>query len=685
MLWEHTMHNLRSTLLVFAVILSGCATTTSNTNSASLSADVRLAALFTDHMVLQRDTKIPVWGWAAPGDRITVSVGGHTATAKTDKDGKWMARVASLPAGGPHTLTVVGKNTITLNDVLVGDVWLASGQSNMWWPVRNGDFGVKDRETEIAAANFPDIRYFTVPPVTSFTPKDHVETAGWVACSPQTAPNFSAVAYFFGRDLHQALGVPIGLVHSSWGGTLCEAWTSEEALRELPDFKIKLDQMDAEAPNIPKAEAAYKEALAKWNADLATYDKGHQEGNPIWAAPEVDLREWRTASLPGVWEKAGYEDLDGFMWYRKVVELPADWAGKDLTLSLGPINDMDRTWFNGALVGKNEGTHAATVFRNYSVPGNVVSAGANVIAVRVYDIGNVGGICGIPDDLYLTLAGVPNAPKISLAGEWHNRPGAYLRDIPPQPAAPLLREGDPNVPGVLFNAMINPLVPYGIKGAIWYQGESNAGRAFQYRELFPAMISDWRQQWGQGDFPFLFVQLANFMPVAPEPGPSAWAELREAQLMTLKLPNTGMATIIDVGEADDIHPQNKQDVGRRLSLWARHYGGEKLVYSGPLYTRHSIEGNAIRIHFNHVGGGLTTPEGASLKGFAIAGADQKFVWAEARIDGDTVVVSNANVTNPQSVRYAWADNPMCNLYNKEGLPASPFRTDTWPGVTDGNK
>jgi sialate O-acetylesterase len=682
---EHTMNNLRTSLFVFAVILSGCATTPNSTDTANLSADVRLAPLFTDHMVLQRDMKIPVWGWAAPGDLIKVSLANRTATAKADQDGKWMARLAPLPAGGPHTLTVTGKNTITLNDVLVGDVWLASGQSNMWWPLRQGDWGVLNRDAEIAAANYPQMRFVAIPPVTSFTPKDHVETAGWLVCSPETAPGFSGVAYFFARDMHQATGVPIGMIQSSWGGTICEAWASEDALRELPDFKVKLDQMDKDAPNIPKAEADYQQAVAKWNADLANHDKGHQDGNPIWAAPELDMREWRTATLPGVWEKAGYEDLDGFMWYRKVVEVPAEWAGKDLTLSLGIINDMDRTWFNGTLVGKNEGPQSATVFRNYSVPGSAVVAGPNVIAVRVYDMANVGGICGTPEDMYLSLAGAPDADKISLAGEWNNRPSAYLRDIPPQPAAPLLREGDPNVPGVLFNAMINPLVPYGLKGAIWYQGESNAGRAFQYRELFPAMIADWRAQWGQGDFPFLFVQLANFMPVAPEPGPSAWAELREAQLMTLKAPKTGMATIIDIGEADDIHPQNKQDVGRRLALWARHYDGEKLVYSGPLYASHSIEGNAVRIRFNHTGSGLKTPDGAPLKGFAIAGADKKFVWAEARIEGDSVVVSSASVLNPQAVRYAWADNPVCNLYNSEGLSASPFRTDTWPGVTDGNK
>lgn len=679
------MRNLPVFFAAMIMFIAGCSTTPKSLESATLSAEVRLAAPFTDHMVLQRDMKVPVWGWAAPGDKVTVTLGDKKTTAKADRDGKWLARLAPMPAGGPYTLTVAGKNTITLNDVLMGDVWLASGQSNMWWPVRNGDFGVKDREAEIKAAQYPEIRFFTVPPVTSFTPKDQVESAGWMACSPETVPTFSAVAYFFARNMHQSLKVPIGVIHSSWGGTICEAWTSEGALRQLPDFSEKLDQMKAEAPNMAKADADYKQALAAWNADLASFDKGYQDGNPIWAAPEVDLREWREAQLPGVWERAGYPDMDGFMWYRREVEVPADWAGKDLTLSLGPINDMDRTWFNGVLVGKNEAPQSANKFRNYSVPGSAVTAGRNIIAVRVYDMGNVGGICGIQDDLYLTLAGAPQSAKISLAGTWHNRPGAYLRDIPPQPAPPLLREGDPNVPTVLFNAMIKPLVPYGLKGAIWYQGESNATRAFQYRSLFPTMIRDWRAQWGQGDFPFVYVQLANFMPVEPEPGPSAWAELREAQLMTLKTPNTGMATIIDIGEADNIHPQNKQEVGRRLSLSARHLDGQDLAFSGPHCEGYKVEGKAIRVYFSEIGGGLKTSDGGPLKGFAIAGADQKFVWAEARIEGDTVVVSSAAVSQPKAVRYAWANNPVCNLYNDAGLPASPFRTDYWPGVTDGNK
>jgi sialate O-acetylesterase len=660
--------------ILLAAILAGCGTTSTSDGGETpkLSADVRLPAIFTDHMVLQRDQKVPVWGWAGPGDTITVEINGQRTNARADRDGSWRASLSPMPAGGPHTLTVTGRNTITLNDVLVGEVWLASGQSNMWWPVMAGEYGVKDRKAEVAAANHPNLRFFTVPAATSLAPKIDCDATGWVACSPESVAGFSAVAYFFGRDLHQATGVPVGLIHSSWGGTVCEAWTSEGALKKLPDFAPLIQRMKDEAPNIEKAEADYQQAMAAWTAQLAGYDQGHEGEVPIWAARELDTTEWRTAQLPGLWENAGYPDLDGYMWYRKVLELPEDWAGKDLTLSLGPINDMDRTYFNGTLVGSHEGQTYASVPRTYSVPGSLVVPHVNVVAVRVYDQANVGGIHGNEDQLYVTLAGVADAPVIPLAGVWQNRPGAYLRDVPAAPEPPVLRSGDPNVPTVLYNAMIAPIVPYGIQGAIWYQGESNASRAYQYRTLFPAMISDWRAQWDQGDFPFLFVQLANFMKREDRPVESAWAELREAQAMTLDLPNTGMAVAIDIGEADDIHPQNKQEVGRRLSLWARHLaGGEQLVYSGPLYRAHQIEGNTIRIQFDHTAGGLKTLDQAPVTGFAIAGQD--------------VVVSSPAVPQPTAVRYSWGDNPDCNLYNAANLPASPFRTDTWPGMTSGNK
>ena len=385
--------------------------------------------------------------------------------------------------------------------------------------------------------------------------------------------------------------------------------------------------------------------------------------------------------LPKLWDEPELANFDGLVWFRKQVDVPESWAGKELTLELGPIDDMDATWLNGTKVGGLETPGHYRTNRKYKVSSTVVKAGRNVIAVRVLDTSGGGGIYGRPKQMKLKPVGASDKEAISLAGPWRYKKGFDLQSMPPQPKPPT-RVNHANAPTALYNAMIAPLIPYGIRGAIWYQGESNASRAYQYRRLFPAMIKCWRQDWGQGDFPFVFVQLANFMAVNPEPAESAWAELREAQSMTLALPNTGMAVIIDIGQAKDIHPKNKQDVGRRLALWplAKTYA-KQLVYSGPLYKSMNVEGNKVVLHFDDVGGGLIARGGGPFKGFAIAGADRKFVWADAKIDGNTVVVSSDGVAEPVAVRYAWADNPVCNLYNKEGLPASPFRTDDWPGVT----
>jgi sialate O-acetylesterase len=346
---------------------------------------------------------------------------------------------------------------------------------------------------------------------------------------------------------------------------------------------------------------------------------------------------------------------------------------------------MDSTWVNGVKVGGIETGGQWRTNRKYKIDSKIIKAGRNVIAVRVLDTGGGGGIYGEANQMKLTPAGATKETAIPLAGKWRYKKAYDLQSMPPQPRPPM-RIDNANAPTALYNAMIAPLIPYSIKGAIWYQGESNAGRAYQYRKLFPAMIKNWRQDWGQGDFSFLFVQLANFLAVDPEPVDSAWAELREAQLMTLALPNTGMAVIIDIGEADDIHPKNKQDVGKRLALWAlAKTHGRSLVYSGPIYKSMRTKGNKIILEFEHVGGGLIAKGGEPLKGFAVAGADRKFVLADAKIDGDTVVISSGKVSEPVAVRYAWANNPVCNLYNKEDLPASPFRTDDWPGITVDNK
>jgi len=629
--------------------------------------------------------KVPVWGWADPPGRVTVEIGKQRVSCTVGEDGKWMVRLKPMPAGGPHEMKVSGAETITLSNVLFGDVWICSGQSNMQWPVKINNMGVKNSDEEVAKANYPNIRFYAVPLKRSFSPeKDLIEPAKWEVCTPETVGPFSAVAYFFGRDLHEHLNVPIGLIRSAWGGTIAEAWTSEESLRTLPDFVPALDdlkqQVERDLPRLEQIRQEYQVKLDGWFRMLQEKDAGFQNGEPAWAAPKLKTADWAKIMLPAAWEESVLPDFDGAVWFRKTFTLPSTWAGKPLKVELGAINDSDMCWFNGAPIGALAAGENWQTPRAYTVPPELVKKGSAVIAVRVMDFGGKGGFMGTPDQMKVTC--ISSGDSLSLAGEWLCRAGLDLKQVEPRPQEPLILMSHPNIPCVLYSAMIAPLIPYGIRGAIWYQGESNAGRAYQYQTLFPTLIEDWRKQWNQGDFPFLFVQLANFQQVKPEPSDDAWAELREAQTMALRLPNTGMAVTIDIGEADDIHPRNKQDVGRRLALAARHVAyGEQLDYSGPLYKEMKVEGDAIRLYFDHVDGGLTTPNNEPLKGFAIAGEDRKFVWAEARIDGDTVVVRSAQVPKPVAVRYAWAINPICNLYNRAGLPASPFRTDSWPGIT----
>lgn len=636
-------------------------------SSAEAAADRPfLHPLFTDNMVLQRGIRAPVWGWTDPGREVKVSMAGKSATAVADADGKWMARLGPFKAGGPHTLSVSGPTTATVQNVLVGDVWICSGQSNM----EQGIGAAKNPQEEIAAANYPQIRLFMVPNRIALEPQNLV-SAQWQVCSPETVAaggwgGFSAVGYFFGRQLHQDVKVPIGLIDSNWGGTIAEAWTSAEGLKKVPDFAPALDQLAQTAADLRKGAGAFEQRMREW---YAKGDPG-SAAEPGWADPALDASAWKSMKLPVLWEQAGLPDYDGIVWFRKEVEIPEAWAGKELKLSLGPIDDRDTTWFNGTRVG---GMNEHNVPRTYAIPGALVKAGRAVVAVRVLDTGGAGGIYGTPDQLKLELPGDAAAP-LSLADDWTYNASAPLAKMAPVPQRV---ENNPNVVTVLYNGMIAPLAPFGIKGAIWYQGESNCGRAKQYQTLLPTMIADWRAHFGVGDFPFLIVQLANFMATQPQPGESAWAELREAQQLTaLKTPRTGMAVIIDIGEAADIHPKNKQDVGKRLALAARAIAyGEKIEHSGPEYRSMKVEGNRVRLRFSHVGGGLLARDGGKLQGFAIAGADKRFVWADAVIDGETIVVSSPQVAKPVAVRYAWADNPMCNLVNGAGLPASPFRTD----------
>ena len=630
-------------------------------------ATLHFAHVFGDHAVLQRERPLPVWGWAAAGSQVAVSLGTQNQTATAAADGLWRVTFTALKSGGPalELSAMSGSITVKATDLLVGEVWVCSGQSNMEFGVA----GALNAQTEIAGANFPTMRLLTVVKNAAAEPAADIN-ATWAICAPESVSNFSAVGFFFGRELSKILNVPIGLIHSSWGGTPAQSWTSREALAAEPTLTGYVSTFDEVMAAYPAAKAkadAEAELIKKKTAEAKRDDTGWEKISP-------EATEWKDMTLPQNWESAGLK-IDGTVWFLRAVDVTADAAGKELTLSLGPIDDSDTTWWDGVKVGDHLGWSDPRV---YTVPAKLATVGHHVIAVRVVDTGGGGGLHGTPEQM--TLAPTAGGTAVSLAGIWRYRVAEEI----PEHGNPPMGPGNAWLPTSLRNGMITPLVPYAIRGAIWYQGESNVGVAWQYRTLFPTMIRDWRDAWGEGDFPFLFVQLANFTKAPVEPGESDWAELRDAQFNTLRtLPATGMASAIDIGQADDIHPKNKQDIGLRLARWAlADTYGKAIESSGPLYLSAAIEGNKIRVRFDHLGGGLVAKDGP-LAQFAIAGEDHKWVWADAVIDGDCVVVSSSQVSKPLAVRYAWANNPAgCNLYNKAGIPATPFRTDAWPAITE---
>ncbi len=655
---------------------------------------MKLPRLFTNGMVVQQNQPIPVWGWSKPQHNVVVMLGAMAAETQADAKGMWMVRLPALKAadhlGTSLVLTVEGDETVHVKDVLVGEVWVCSGQSNMEWPLRQAE----DAKRELAKAKAPALRLFTVAKSTASRPKDDVQSdARWERCTPQTAADFSAVAYYFARDLQAATGLPVGLIHASWGGTLAEAWTSRAALAAETALRPILERVEQMGTPHEAGSPAYLRQMKAWEDKAYHKDPGNKGVKKGWHLPDFDDRAWSTMDLPRSWESTGL-DIDGAVWFRKVVELPKEWKGKPLTLSLGPIDDFDTTYVNGVEVGGigAETPDAYAKPRVYPVPGKLVRAGANLIAVRVFDRFGQGGLVGEPAQLQLApakrkaAAGAAkrtSAKPLKLAGDWRFQVELRLepkRQLPPQP----LHAGHQNFPASLNNAMIQPLVPYGIRGVLWYQGESNVERGEQYRTLLPALIRDWRMAWGQGDFHVGVAQLANHRERCLVPSDSQWAELREAQALAGALKHVGVVTTIDLGDAHDIHPRNKRDVGRRLSLWARAtIYGERLAWSGPRYAAHALDGKALRVSFTHADGGLASRDGGALVGFAIAGTDKRFIWADARIDGEQVVVSSARVAAPVAVRYAWADNPACNLVNGAGLPALPFRSDEWDLLSKG--
>ena len=636
-------------------------------SSRPVGATVTPNGLFTDGAVLQQGQKVPVFGSADNGETVTVSFANQTAKA-TAQGGKWHVDLKPVKAGGPYPMTIAGPhNTVTIQNILVGEVYLCSGQSNMSYTLNGAATGPQ----AMAAANDPLLHVYHVPNRTSDLPQPDVQGA-WQVSTPQTAGGFSAVAYFFGRDLRKALNVPVGLIVSEWGGTPAQAWTSAEALKTLPDFRAAVEALQQ-----PHTDAIQQQ-VAAW---YAKHDPGSAATGKTWADPGLDVTDWKTMPLPGLFQDAGIPELsnvNGVIWFRKTFDLSTADSGKSAVLHL-LADDIDTTWVNGTQVGTTDGYQ---VPRAYAVPANLLKPTGNVITVRVLDTGGKGGIWGDAAKLNLDF---PDGAPMPLAGSWSYKFGTTLPTNDPYPTA-----NNSNTPTELYNGMIAPLIPYGIKGAIWYQGESNAGDAIQYRTLFPTMIADWRGRWGEGNFPFFLVQLAPFMNINQAPEDTAWALLRESQRQTtLNVPNTGMAVITDAGDQGNIHPNRKEPVGQRLALTARALVYHQPVeYSGPLYDSMKIDGNKIILHFTHAAGlhtvavqdgdGKVVAPAGALTGFTIAGADRKYVNADATIDGNTVVVSSPLVPLPVAVRYGWANYPLVNLYNSAGLPASPFQTDPFP-------
>jgi len=624
-------------------------------------AQIRLPRLVRDSMVLQRESPIQLWGWAAPGEKIKITFNNKTTNLTTTAEGKWSAKLPAMKAGGPYEMHLQGKNEIVLKDVLIGDVWLCAGQSNM---VHQLGIHNVTYAADIEKANYPQIRQFWVPTVASLSgPENDLQRGSWKWANPANVVDFSAVAYFFARDIYTKHHIPIGIINSSYGGTPIEAWTSEQGLKDFPAVLATVSQ-NKDTAYINRLNRKPEPVAAK---SLADTDKG-MSAAVKWFDESYVPKNWKNINVPGYWEDQGVRDLNGVVWYRKEIDLPASLAGKAGKLFMGRIIDADVAYLNGKQVGSTSYMYPQ---RRYTIPSGLLKAGKNILVMRVQNNSGKGGF--VSDKPYSIEV---DGEKIDLKGDWQYKVGQVFR-----PLSGRFTEGgiaSQNQPTALYNAMIAPFIPYTIKGVLWYQGESNIGNAKDYEKLLPALISDWRNKFSNPNLPFYYVQLPNFGDYTYLPGESSWAIAREGTLKTLHVPNTGMAVTIDLGEWNDIHPDRKQEVGERLALIARrfNYGESKLVYSGPVYQSSKIEGNKIVVSFSNVGGGLISVDGEELSPFAIAGEDKKFVWAKARIVGNVVEVWSDEVTAPKYVRYAWADNPVDpNLYNAEKLPASPFRTD----------
>ena len=647
---------------------------------------MEIPSIFSDNMVLQQNSEVSFWGKAEPNLKVDIKTSwGESSGTKVKADGSWLVKLKTPKAGGPFEVNLqIGDSVITYKNVLTGEVWLCSGQSNMEMPLQGWppNDTVANSVQEINNADYQQIRSFTVAHSVSVEKEFNVG-GEWIECNPGTAAGFSATAYFFARKLYQELNVPIGLIHSSWGGTPIEAWTSGEFLSEINEYKSSLNDLKSSTDESrkynqwlyahPVVNVSSKSGPAKWE-NLEFNDQECSEIN----YPDDS---WKEMNLPVLWENAEVGSFDGTVWFRKKIELPSDWINKDLVIELGPIDDIDRTYINGKLIGAQERDGFWSTDRIYKIPKEVIQSNSVVIAVRVIDMRGGGGIYGSKEKLKIH----PNnsSENISLSGNWKYLPVAEFRD--PKFYIFGTRESDyyskppvkirlsDHTPTALFNAMISPFASFPIKGAIWYQGEANVGDPQMYSRLFPLMIKNWRSEWKE-DFPFYYVQIAPF-----DYGENAHSEkLRESQLKSLSVPNTGMVVTLDIGNPRNIHPAYKQEVGDRLAFWAlaKTYG-KNVPYSGPMYKSMKVEEDKIILSFDYADDGLIIKEINSENNFLIAGENKIFKKASVEIDGDKLILSNPEIKNPAAVRYAWSNTSEGTLFNKAGLPASSFRTDIW--------
>jgi sialate O-acetylesterase len=632
-------------------------------------ANVKLPVLVSNGMVLQRDTKVIIWGWASPGEKVQVKFNKRIFKTVTDPEGNWIINLLPMKAGGPYTMEVIGNNSIMINDILFGDVWFCSGQSNM---VLNMERVREKYPNDIAAANFPEIRNFFIPTASDiiYVHKD-LPGGKWISASPENVLTFGAATFFFARSIYQEYKVPIGIINSSVGGTPIEAWISEEGFKEFPQQITRIKKLKDTAYLNPVLRSARRRPETNEGSAVnsRSMDKGISGPKPWYDITYVP-EGWHKYWLPGYWEDQGIKGLHGIVWFRKEINVPVSMTDKPAKLFLGRIVDADNVYLNGVLSGSITYQYPP---RRYNLPSGLLKPGKNIIVIRVTNNTGKGGF--VPDKPYWLVAG---NDSIDLRGEWLYKVGQVFRPTSFEPGTGSQSISMQNEPTGLYNTMVAPLINYRIKGILWYQGETNTNKPQEYQKLLPTLINDWRIKWQEGPIPFLFVQLPNFMEVQYLPSESQWAELRFGQLKSLSVLNTAMAVTIDLGEWNDIHPLEKKVVGERLALAAGKlaYGNDKIVYSGPVYKSSVKEANGIRIEFDHIGSGLVVKGGGDLDQFSIAGADRKFVWAEARIVDNHVIVQSDEIKDPVYVRYAWADNPEgANLYNIEGLPASPFEAN----------